>query len=140
MAKKQAIDMLSSVPLFEGLSKRELDTIYRAAKETEFDAGHDIVEQGATGVGFHLILSGKADVMVGGRRRASLGPGDFFGEMSLLDGGPRSATVRTASPVRTLALTSWAFLPLLDKMPSIARKMLVELSRRLRGLEKSLQH
>jgi CRP-like cAMP-binding protein len=140
MSKKQAVDMLSSVPLFEGLSKRELDMIYRAAKETEFDPGHDIVEQGATGVGFHLILGGKADVLVGGRKRASLGPGDYFGEMSLLDGGPRSATVRTASHVRTLALTSWAFLPLLDKMPSIARKMLVELSRRLRGLEKSLQH
>jgi CRP/FNR family transcriptional regulator/CRP/FNR family cyclic AMP-dependent transcriptional regulator len=60
--------------------------------------------------------------------------------MSLLDGGPRSATVKTATEVRTLALTSWVFLPLLDKMPSIARKLLVELSRRLRGLEKSLQH
>ena len=140
MSKKQAIEMLASVPLFEGLSKRELDTIYKAAKETQFEAGHDIVEQGATGVGFHLILEGKADVLVGGRKRASLGPGDYFGEMSLLDGGPRSATVKTASPARTLALTSWAFLPLLDKMPSIARKMLVELSRRLRGLEKSLQH
>jgi CRP-like cAMP-binding protein len=140
MGKKKAVEMLGSVPLFEGLSKRELDTIYREAKEIEFEAGHDIVEQGATGVGFHLILEGKADVLVGGRKRASLGPGDYFGEMSLLDGGPRSATVKTSTDVRTLALTSWAFLPLLDKMPSIARKMLVELSRRLRGLEKSLQH
>ncbi|MGH2710528.1 MAG: cyclic nucleotide-binding domain-containing protein [Actinomycetota bacterium] len=140
MGKKEAVDMLGSVPLFEGLSKRELDLIYREAKQTKFDAGHDIVEQGATGVGFHLILEGKADVVVGGRKRATLGPGDYFGEMSLLDGGPRSATVKTATEVKTLALTSWVFLPLLDKMPSIARKMLVELSRRLRGLEKSLQH
>jgi CRP-like cAMP-binding protein len=140
MSKKEAVRLLGSVPLFEGLSQRELDTIYRAAKETEFEPGHDIVEQGATGVGFHLILGGKADVLVGGRKRASLGEGDYFGEMSLLDGGPRSATVRTATHVRTLALTSWTFLPILDKMPSIARKMLVELSRRLRGLEKSLQH
>lgn len=132
--------MLGSVPLFEGLSKKELDLIYREAKQAQFEPGHDIVEQGATGVGFHLILDGKADVLIGGRKRATLGPGDYFGEMSLLDGGPRSATVKTATPVRTLALTSWAFLPLLDKMPSIARKLLVELSRRLRGLEKSLQH
>jgi CRP-like cAMP-binding protein len=140
VGKKEAVDMLGSVPLFEGLSKKELDLIYREAKQTEFEPGHDIVEQGATGVGFHLILDGKADVLVGGRKRATLGPGDYFGEMSLLDGGPRSATVKTATDVRTLALTSWTFLPLLDKMPSIARKMLVELSRRLRGLEKSLQH
>ena len=140
MAKREALELLGSVPLFEGLSKRELDLIYREAKETQFDPGHDIVEQGATGVGFHLILEGTADVLVGGRKRATLGPGDYFGEMSLLDGGPRSATVRTTSWIRTLSLTSWAFLPLLDKMPSIARKMLVELSRRLRGLEKSLQH
>ena len=140
VGKKESVDMLGSVPLFEGLSKKELDLIYREAKQSEFEAGHDIVEQGATGVGFHLILEGKADVLVGGRKRATLGPGDYFGEMSLLDGGPRSATVKTATDVRTLALTSWAFLPLLDKMPSIARKMLVELSRRLRGLEKSLQH
>ena len=140
MGKKEAVEMLGSVPLFEGLSKRELDLIYREAKQTEFEAGHTIVEQGATGVGFHLILEGKADVMIGGRKRASLGPGDYFGEMSLLDGGPRSATVRTATEVKTLALTSWVFTPLLDKMPSIARKMLVELSRRLRTLEKSLQH
>ena len=140
MAKKDAISKLGSVPIFEGLSKRELDAIYRVAKEIDFEPGHAILEEGSTGVGFHLILEGRADVVVGDRKRATLGPGDYFGEMSLLDGGPRSATVRTSTRVRTLALTSWAFLPLLDKTPSIAKKMLVELSRRLRALEKSLQH
>ena len=140
MAKKDALTKLASVPIFEGLSKRELDAIYRVAKEIDFEPGHAILEEGSTGVGFHLILDGRADVVVGGRKRATLGPGDYFGEMSLLDGGPRSATVRTATRVRTLALTSWAFLPLLDKNPSIAKKMLVELSRRLRSLEKSVQH
>ena len=140
MPKKDALDKLGSVPIFEGLTRRERDAVYRVSKEIEFEPGHAILEEGSSGVGFHLILDGEVDVIVHGRKRARLGPGDYFGEMSLLDGGPRSATVRTATPVRTLALTSWEFLPLLDKVPSIARKMLVELSRRLRSVEDSLQH
>jgi CRP/FNR family transcriptional regulator, cyclic AMP receptor protein len=140
MTKKDTLAMLATVPLFEGLSKRELNSVYTAAKEIDFEEEHDVVEEGATGVGFHLILHGEADVLVGGRKRATLGAGDYFGEMSLLDGGPRSATVRTRTPVKTLSLTSWAFLPLLDKSPSIARKMLMEMSARLRRLERSLRH
>ena len=140
MAKKDTLAMLSSVPLFDGLSKRELNTILNVAKEIEFDEGHAVVEEGATGVGFHLILEGEVAVLVGGRKRATLGAGNYFGEMSLIDGGPRSATVKTATPVRTLAITSWAFLPLIDKSPSIAKKMLQEMSKRLRALERSLTH
>ena len=139
MAKQQTIDLLKTVPLFEGLSKRELDLVYRTGKEVSFDAGHDIVEEGATGIGFHLILQGDVDVLVHGKARAKLSRGDYFGEMSLLDGGPRSATCRTASEVHTLALTPWAFLSLIERSPSIAKKLLVELSKRLRKLEQSLQ-
>ena len=138
--KKDTLALLKSVPLFEGLSKRELESIRSVAKEIHFDEGHDIVEEGATGVGFHLLLEGEAHVLIGGRKRATLRPGDYFGEMSLLDGGPRSATVRTSTPVRTLALTSWAFLPLLEKSPKIAKKLLVEMSKRLRAIERSLTH
>jgi CRP/FNR family cyclic AMP-dependent transcriptional regulator len=140
-AKKDTIAMLKTVPLFEGLSKRELEAIYPAGKEVVFPPDKSIVEEGATGgVGFHLILEGEAAVLVGGRKRATLRAGDYFGEMSLLDGGPRSATVRAVTPVHTLSLTSWSFLPLLEKIPSIARKLLVEMSRRLRSLERSLTH
>jgi CRP/FNR family cyclic AMP-dependent transcriptional regulator len=140
MAKKDTLALLGNVPLFEGLSKRELSSILSVAKEIHFDEGHDIVEEGATGVGFHLILEGEAHVLIGGRKRATLRAGDYFGEMSLIDGGPRSATVRTSTPVRTLALTSWAFMPLLDKNPSIARKLLQEMSKRLRAIERVLTH
>jgi CRP/FNR family transcriptional regulator, cyclic AMP receptor protein len=140
MSKKDILAMLRQVPLFEGFSKRELDAVFSSAKITEFSPGKPVVEEGATGVGFHLILEGEAAVTVGGRKRAVLRSGDYFGEMSLIDGGPRSATVRAETPVRTLGLTSWAFLPLIDDHPSMARKMLVEVSRRLRGVEKSLQH
>ncbi len=140
MSKKDILAMLGRVPLFEGFSKRELEAVYSSAKVTEFSPGKPVVEEGATGVGFHLILEGEAAVTVGGRKRAALRSGDYFGEMSLIDGGPRSATVRADTRVRTLGLTSWAFLPLIDEHPSMARKMLVEMSRRLRGVEKSLQH
>jgi CRP/FNR family cyclic AMP-dependent transcriptional regulator len=140
VSKKDTLALLASVPLFEGLSNRELNSILTVAKEIDHDEGHDIVEEGATGVGFHLILSGEAHVLIGGRKRATLRAGDYFGEMSLLDGGPRSATVRASTPVHTLALTSWAFLPLLDKNPSIAKKLLQEMSKRLRNIERALTH
>jgi CRP/FNR family cyclic AMP-dependent transcriptional regulator len=140
VAKKDVLGMLGSVPLFEGLSHHELSSVYEAGKEVSFEEGRRIVEEGATGVGFHLILEGEARVLVGEEEQAVLRAGDYFGEMSLLDGGPRSATVVAASPVHTLTLASWAFVPLVDKNPSIARKLLVELSRRLRNLERSLHH
>jgi CRP/FNR family cyclic AMP-dependent transcriptional regulator len=136
----EVMTLLRSVPLFEGLSQKELQAVVRSAKQVEYAPDRDIVTEGATGVGFHLILKGKASVLVGGRTRAKLGPGDFFGEMSLIDGGPRSATVRADTDVRTLSLASWEFTPLLDANPSIARKLLVELSRRLRTAEQSLTH
>ena len=139
-SKKDTLALLSGVPLFEGLSKRELESIWSVAKEVQFDEGYDVVAEGATGVGFHLLLEGEAHVLIGGRKRATLRAGDYFGEMSLIDGGPRSATVKTSTPVRTLALTSWAFLPLLDRSPSIAKKILQEMSRRMRNLERSLTH
>lgn len=133
-----AIEMLGKVPLFEGLSKRELETVFTSCKEQEFVEGREIVEQGSSGVGFHLILDGEVEVLKGGKLAASLGPGTFFGEMSLLDGGPRSATVRAKTPVRTVSLTSWEFRPLLERTPSIAIKLLEELCRRLRATEPAI--
>jgi CRP/FNR family cyclic AMP-dependent transcriptional regulator len=136
----EVMGLLRSVPIFEGLSQKELQAVMRSAKQVEYAPDRDIVKEGSSGVGFHLILEGQARVLVGGRTRAKLGPGDFFGEMSLIDGGPRSATVRADTGVRTLSLASWEFTPLLDANPSIARKLLVELSRRLRAVERSLTH
>lgn len=137
---KRAVEMMGSVPLFSGLSKKELEKVCVSCRETEFPEGRAIIQEGAGGVGFHLILEGEVEVVKGDRVEATLGPGKFFGEMSLIDGGPRSATVRAKTPVVTWALTSWEFRPLLENNPSIAMKLLEELSRRLRVSESSLTH
>lgn len=140
VSQAKLIELLKSVPLLQGLSKRELKAILQAAEDVEHPAGESIVREGATGAGFHLILDGRAAVSIGGEVRKHLGPGDYFGEMALIDKGPRSATVTSETPVRTLIISAWTFNPLLDQFPSIARKLLVEMTKRLRIAEDSLTH
>jgi len=137
---KSSLQMLGSVGLFEGLSKKELSQIHKQAREGEFQPDEVIVNEGDTGVGFHLILSGRARVLAGKKSLANLGPGDFFGELSLIDRGPRTATVVAQTKLKTLSLISWEFLPLLDRNPSMARKILVEVTKRLRNERKSFTH
>ncbi|HLW16962.1 MAG TPA: cyclic nucleotide-binding domain-containing protein [Actinomycetota bacterium] len=140
MAAKTPVDMLAAVELFNVLTKKEVKKIHDAGKEVSFPAGRKIVSEGETAVGFHLILKGKAKVTVNGRLRATLGPGDYFGEMAIIDRGPRSATVTADSDVQTLGIASWDFMPVLSENFEMCRKIMVELSRRLRGAEKSLTH
>lgn len=134
------LELLGSVPLFGSLSKQELRRVLASGREVEFDAGTDIVQEADQARDFYLILSGQATVWVRGRRRQKLGPGDHFGEMSVLDGGPRSADVRAEVPVRALRLDRSSFLALLDRHGPIGRKLLVELSSRLRAAEGVLVH
>jgi CRP-like cAMP-binding protein len=138
--KKTPIDLLASVDLFQGLSKKEINKIYDAGKEVTFRQGRTIVSEGESGVGFHLIISGKAKVTVSDRLRGTLGPGDYFGEMAIIDRGPRSATVTAETDVTTLAVASWDFMPVLTENFNMAKKIMVELCRRLRGAEKSFTH
>jgi CRP-like cAMP-binding protein len=136
-ANKETLAKLQGIQLFEGLGKKELEAILGVSKEVHHAAGHHIVREGASGAGFHLILDGKASVSSGDRTLASLGPGEAFGEVSLIDGGPRSATVTADTDVTTLSLASWEFMPLLEKHASIATKLLVVLCRRLRSCDQS---
>jgi len=137
---KTPVDMLGAVDLFTVLTKKEIKKIHDTGKEVSFPAGRTIVSEGETGVGFHLILSGKAKVTVNKRLRATLGRGDYFGEMAIIDRGTRSATVTADSDVTTLSIASWDFMPVLSKNFEMCRKILVELSQRLRRAEKSLTH
>ncbi|MGH2651127.1 MAG: cyclic nucleotide-binding domain-containing protein [Actinomycetota bacterium] len=140
-SQAKLLELLKTVPLLHGLSKRELKTVLQAAEDVEHPAGEAIVREGATGAGFHLIVEGEASVSIGGKVLGKrLRPGDYFGEMALIDKGPRSATVSTVTPVRTLVISAWTFNPLLEQFPSIARKLLIEMTKRLRAAEDSLTH
>jgi CRP/FNR family cyclic AMP-dependent transcriptional regulator len=130
------IPLLATVPLFGDLSARELTEVLGAGKDIEFPAGRMIVEEGSIGTDFYLILSGDATVSKGGRVIRRLRPGDFFGEISLLDGGPRSATVVAEGHVLAFRLNRPVMLRLLDRERSIARKVLLEVIKRLRSAER----
>lgn len=140
MGKKETLDALATVPLLEGLSKKEIEHIYKAGSEFTFRPGHTIVAEGAPGAAFHLILEGTVKVVVKGRTKRKLGRGDYFGEMALIDHAPRMASVVAEDAVRTFSIASWSFLPILDHNPSIARKMLVIMTERLRDAEQNLTH
>jgi CRP/FNR family transcriptional regulator, cyclic AMP receptor protein len=132
--------LLSGVPLFSELSTKELNAIASAAKEVSHRAGSALAREGESGIGFFLITDGTAKVTVGGRARTTLRPGDFFGEISLLDGGPRTATVTAETDITTLGLTQWVFKRLIEQHPSIASKMLKVMAQRLRASSKNITH
>ncbi len=137
-ADKDLLQRLKSVPLFEGLSDKELNAVVSASRTVEHQAGHEVVEEGGGSVGFHLILDGTATVSQGARTIRTLAPGDYFGEISVIDGKPRSATVKTESAMRTLSLPAWKFQPLLDDNPALTRKILVGLCETIRASEAKL--
>ena len=138
MDQQGTIERIRSVPLFSDFGDKELQRVAAIAKEVEFPAGKVIAKQGESGVGFHMITDGEATVSVDGVEHAKLGPGSYFGEISLIDGGQRSATVSAATDLKTVSLTSWDFNVLMDQFPELARKLLIELCRRLRRVEESI--
>jgi CRP-like cAMP-binding protein len=128
-------DLLSEVPLLAGLSHRHLRRLVGISREVHHDPGHVVAEQGRGALAFHLVLDGEADVTVSGELRRTLRRGDHFGEISMIDGGPRSATVVARSVLRTLAIPHAAFCQLLDEEPTFARVLLGGLCARIRELE-----
>jgi CRP-like cAMP-binding protein len=132
-----AAEALRDVPLFACLDAKERRRVADLGREERFAAGEDIVSEGHSAGPFFLLTEGDALVIVGGKERGKLGAGDFFGEMSLLDGRPRSATIRAVGEVRALSIGSWDFLALLERNWSMTHKLLVELGRRVRVLDEN---
>jgi CRP/FNR family cyclic AMP-dependent transcriptional regulator len=136
-------DALAQVPLFSQLSRRDLKRLAKGTVVRQFNKGHVIVKEGDQALAFYLICSGRAEVVKGAegpnpRVLNTLGPGDFFGEMALLDGYLRSASVRALEDTECLVLSRWDFLAELRTGPYIAVQMLPVLSRRLREMESHL--
>jgi len=126
-------EWLRQVPLFSSCTNRELKAIAGVVKEVSHPKGTRIATEGDPGVGLFVIVDGDAEVTIGGKRMAILRRGDFFGEIALLDGGPRTATVTARSDMRLLGLTEWVFRGLLQEHPSIAVKTLESMAGRLRA-------
>lgn len=132
------IEMLQGTPLWSGLSKQDLKIVAKLSQERKFESGHAIVSKGEAGIGFYLILEGSVEVRSDGRTLSKLGPGQFFGEMSIIDNQPRSADVVAVEPSRVLILSAWSFKAFISDNPKIALKMMQEFVRRLRDTDKSL--
>jgi len=130
---KEVVDALRAVPLFSACSKAELRTIVGLGAEATVPDGEVITEQGKPGREFCLIIDGAARCVVDSREVATLGPGDFFGEMSLLDRGPRHATIISEGLTHLLVLDSAEFSRLLDSSPSTAKKLLLAFAARQRA-------
>ena len=130
------VQSLREAPLFEGLSKKELTELARRSEDMELDAGTVLCREGDIGQEFFVIVEGTADVKKGSRRVNRLGPGDFFGEISLIRHTPRTATVVATSPVRTLVITERSFQGLLKHQPGIQNKVMSALAARLAPEEK----
>jgi CRP/FNR family cyclic AMP-dependent transcriptional regulator len=126
------VELLQRVPLFADFDRGDLERLARTFKERTFEAGHKVAEEGRGGAGFFVIENGEATVSVRGEERAKLGPGDYFGEIALIDDGARSATITAESDLQCYGITSWEFRPLVESNASIAWKLLETLAKRLR--------
>jgi len=124
--------LLKKIQLFEGLSDRQLRQIARLADEVDVPAGKTLMRAGDTGREMFVIVDGQVVVRTARGRGTKLGKGSFFGEMSLLDGGPRSATVEAVTPARLLVVGQREFYELLAEAPAIAKRLMRTLSERLR--------
>ncbi len=129
------VELLEQVPLFQGLSGKVLKGVAQSFTERKFETGQEITSEGAGGVGFFVIGSGEVVVTVGGEERRRLGPGGYFGEIALVDGGARTATVTATSGGTMYGLTAWQFRPLVEAEASIAWPLLETMAARLRELE-----
>jgi CRP/FNR family transcriptional regulator, cyclic AMP receptor protein len=135
---KRGADLLAQVPLFEGLSRRHLKRLAEHADEISFREKETIVEEDQPGGSFFVIVEGEVKVQQRGRVIATAGPGEFFGEISLLDGGPRSATVVAGTPVVAIRLFKSSFDRVVKEEPQVAGKILTVVARRLREAERTI--
>ncbi len=128
-------ELLKQVPLFKSLSEKQLRTLASELTERTFRDGQELTAEGTGGVGFFVLESGSAKVTVDGEDRRTLGPGDYYGEIALIDGGPRSATITATSDGVAYGLTPWQFRPLVEGNAEIAWPLLEAMARRTREIE-----
>jgi CRP/FNR family transcriptional regulator, cyclic AMP receptor protein len=136
MAKRdQFVEHLKDVPLFSACSEKDLEQVAKRAEDVTVEAGKVLVSEGAAGAEFFVILDGNATVSRHGKEVATLGAGDFFGDLALLDRAPRNATVTAVTPMELAVLGQREFSGLIDEVPGFSHKLLAGLARRLRAYD-----
>lgn len=135
MSRDDYLDHLAQIPLFRACSRKELQTIARASDEVSLEAGRELITEGTPGHEAYVIIEGSARVERNGAVVAELGPGDHFGELALLDGGPRTATVVATSPLKVVVLGRREFAGVVDEVPGLANRLLTSLAGRVRELD-----
>jgi len=131
-------EVVRKVRLFADLDSREIERIALAFKERQFKAGETVIREGSGGAAFYIIESGEVSVTIKGEPRAKLGPGDYFGEIALIDEGARIATCTAETDLSTWGLTLWEFKPLVEENGVIGWKLMQTLARELRDAEHAL--
>ena len=137
MDQQKIIPLLKKTPIFAKTSESSLKTMLKAAIEKTVQAGAKLVEKGETGAGFYLILEGKAEVIANGEKLAKFGAGDFFGELAVIDGAPRTADVVALTDTTCIVVSQWAMRSIISSHAEIALSMLEELARRLRATDEA---
>lgn len=136
----QKLELLKRVPLLSGLGKRDIEEVGRLAEEIDLPGGHVLMREGASGNEFFVIVDGTVRIERGGATIRSLGPGDFLGEIALVDDGPRTATATTESPAKLLVVGHREFHSLMDQFPTIQTCVLQALAQRVRHLDADAAH
>ncbi len=137
-AVQNVAEMMGQAPIFATLSERQLKSLAKSTKVIAYGANTPIVKMGEPGIAFYIILSGGAEVRQGPRVLARLAPGQFFGEMTLLDEQPRSADVVTTGPTECAVLSRWEFWGFAKTEPEVLQGVLQEMAKRLRAANKAL--
>ncbi len=132
-ADPEVVEALRRTDLFADVGRRALNSLASEAKVVHHEAGREIMAEGGGALAFHLIRDGQASVRIGDKERPALGPGDYFGDISLIDGKPRSATIRAETPLTTVALSSMSLNIILEKEPEVVRQLLNVMCARLRA-------
>ena len=135
--KSDQIAALKGVSLFASMSDRDLKAVMAGCREEVYSDGQAIVREGQPGGPFFLITEGNAKLLVNGKVRKTFTPGDYFGEMAMIDKGPRSATIVASGPVKALAIASWDFLALCEENWGIAHKVMMGMATVIRHLDKT---
>jgi CRP-like cAMP-binding protein len=140
VARDEKLDLLQSIPLFAGLDRHHVERLGMLTEEVDVPAGKVLIRQGEAGADLMIVVSGQVGVERDGARLAKHGAGDVFGEIALIERGPRTATVVAEAPTRLLVVNHRDFHSLMEEFPAVAAQVLLTLAHRIRSLESSAVH